>query len=725
LNPNEDLDATAGASRLAGTQPARPSTLRVIVLRAPGEDPWLESATVDSGNGGLAIREVESASDARRLIESGRCDVLAVSHRALGAAAEATDRLAEMAPWTHGAPVLVLGGPSEVEAGLALLRAGACEVIDRTVTDPVRLARILRFAVERHRLTEAARRTQERAWLAVDGAREGIWDWDHVQGSLFVSSGFHELVGGEGDLEAVGFGWWLDRVHPEDRERFQSSLEAHLQGNGALEAFECEHRLRCRSGGFRWALARGVARQDRHGRVRRMVGTVCDVTARRMAEEQLLYAALHDTLSGLPNRSLFLDRLRVAMAQRERHAEHRFAVLFLDVDRFKRVNDTHGHERGDRLLMQIARRLESLVRPNDRVARFGGDEFAVLADGLSGVDDATLVAQRLIQRLSEPYELDGEQVVTSVSVGVCLSDSHYRTPEEMLHDADTAMYRVKARGGEGFELFDPAGESALRGEMGLETELRGALDRDELRVLYQPIVELATGRITGFEALVRWQHPRRGMLAPGDFVPVAERSGIIHRIGEFVLRSACSQAAEWQRRYPRKAPLTISVNVSGRELLHDDLVERVARHLSSSGLRSGSLRLEITESSVMDHSELAIGQLRSLRELDVELDLDDFGTGYCSLSYLQRLPTGTLKIDRSFVEQVGEGGRTAHIVEAIVRLAHQLGLQVAAEGLETADQVEWLRKLACTHGQGYYYAGPVEAAVAESWLAGDESLQPN
>ncbi|HVS13879.1 MAG TPA: EAL domain-containing protein [Thermoanaerobaculia bacterium] len=731
MNPDEDLDT--GACAVEARRPARPeragsSRLRVVALCARGERLGLEEGSVAALAAGLSIRAAGAAETAHRLLQSGRCDLLAVSYRLLGEGSEAPVRVAEMAELAEraqGVPVVVVAAPCELADGLALLRAGAEEVIAETVTDPGELARRLLFAYERRRLGQASRRAHERAHLALEGAREGVWDWDHDQRELFVSQGFHQLLGGRGELAAVGLEWWTERVHPEDRDRFQSSLAQHLDGPAGEESFACEHRLRCSDGSFRWVLARGLALLDRRGGVRRMVGTVGDVTARRAAEEKLLYAALHDTLSGLPNRSLFLDRLRVAMAQLERRPEHRFAVLFLDVDRFKRINDTFGHERGDRLLVQIARRLESLVRPNDRVARFGGDEFAVLADGLVGIDDATRVALRLIERLSEPYELGGEQVCTSVSVGVCLSDSHYQTPEEMLHDADTAMYRVKARGGEGFELFDPTGDSVRRGEMGLETELRGALEREELRVLYQPIVELASGRITGFEALVRWQHPRRGLLAPEEFVPVAERSGIIHRIGEFVLQTACRQAADWQRRFPRAAPLTISVNVSGRELMRTDLVERVAHQIRSSGLCSGSLRLEITESSVMDHSELAIDQLRGLRALDVELDLDDFGTGYCSLSYLQRIPTGTLKIDRSFVERLDEGGGTSHIVEAIVRLAHQLGLRVAAEGLETETQVQWLRELACTHGQGFYFARPVEAAAAEVWLAGDESLQPN
>ncbi|HVS66704.1 MAG TPA: EAL domain-containing protein [Thermoanaerobaculia bacterium] len=673
----------------------------------------------------LSIVEVLCLDQILRWLESEPFDVLALSYPALGGGASAADELVRIVEWADSLPVVVVSGPAETEPALALLRAGAHEVLVADLGQQDALVRPFALAVQRYHLDRAARRSHERSTLALECAGEGIWEWDPLEGRLFVSSQFHALIGGEGALASVPPSWWLRRIHAEDRRRFHSLVRTHLGGKARGEPFECEHRLLHRSGEHRWILARGLARFDRRGRVRRLVGTVSDVTARRSASEQLLHEALHDTLTGLPNRSLFLDRLAIALAQLERRTEHRFAVLFLDLDRFKQVNDSLGHERGDQLLAQVARRLESLIRPSDRVARFGGDEFAVLADGLVGVEDANLVAVRLIERLSEPYDLEGHRVRSTVSMGVCLSDPHYREPEAMLRDADRAMYRIKARGGNGFELFDPTGDSAARGELALETELRAAVERGELEVEYQPIVELTGGRITGFEALVRWNHPRRGRLAPAEFVPVAERSGMIHRIGEFVLQSACRQVADWQRRYPRSSPLSISVNVSGRELLQGNLVERVASQIRDSGLSPGSLRLEITESSVMVHTEAAIDQLESLRDLDVELDLDDFGTGYCSLSYLQRIPTGTLKIDRSFVGKLGEGGTTGHIVEAIVKLAHQLGLRVSAEGLENEDQLRYMRRLACTHGQGYYFSASVRAAVAEAWLEADCALLPN
>jgi diguanylate cyclase (GGDEF)-like protein/PAS domain S-box-containing protein len=696
--------------------------VRVLAL-VPGAESSPRSAAT-SAAGGIELFEAPTLDEVRRLLESSAFDVLVLAYPSIGGARGAARELSNVREWADSVPVVVVSGPADTGAALELLRAGADEVLVAGLEAPGELVRPLALALERFTIDRAARRAHEQSTLALECAREGVWDWDARQGRLFVSSSFHALVGGEGDLAAVP-SWWSRRVHAEDRQRFDATVWEHLDGNARGEPFECEHRLRHRDGSYRWVLARGLARFDRRGRVRRVVGTVSDVTARRAAGELLLYQALHDTLTGLPNRSLFLERLVVAMAQLERRCEHRFAVLFLDLDHFKLVNDSLGHERGDRLLEQVARRLEGLIRPNDKVARFGGDEFAVLADGLAGVEDANRVAERLIDSLSAPYDLDGHLVQSTVSMGACLSDQHYRAPEEMLRDADRAMYRVKSRGGNGFELFDPTGESAQRGEMALETELRVAVERGELEVEYQPIVELEGGRISGFEALVRWNHPRRGRLAPGEFVPFAERNGMIHRIGEFVLQAACRQVADWQRRYPRPSPLSISVNVSGRELLQHDLVERVAGQIRASGLRPGSLRLEITESSVMDHIEAAIGQLESLRDLDVELDLDDFGTGYCSLSYLQRIPTGTLKIDRSFVEQLGAGGRTSHIVEAIVKLAHRLGLRVAAEGLENAEQLHCLRQLACTHGQGFYFSGPVAAPVAEAWLQRDEGLLPN
>jgi len=441
-----------------------------------------------------------------------------------------------------------------------------------------------------------------------------------------------------------------------------------------------------------------------------------DVTARKTAELRLVHDAFHDALTNLPNRSLFTDLLARALGRARRRDDYAFALLFLDIDRFKVVNDSLGHMTGDQLLVAIARRLERCVRPGDTVARLGGDEFTVLLDDIEDVSDATRIADRIQRELNLPFNISGQEVFTSASIGIAVSASGYARPDDLLRDADIAMYRAKALGKARYEVFDADMHARAVTQLQLETDLRRALDREEFRVWYQPIWSLEHDALAGFEALVRWQHPQRGVLGPEEFMHTAEETGLIVLIGRVVLREACRQLAEWHREFPRTPPLTMAVNLSARQFRQPDLVDHVERALGAWELPPTALHLEITESTIMDNPLTAAEMLVKLRALGVQIDLDDFGTGYSSLSYLHRFDMDTIKIDRSFVSAIGEHGENSEIVRTIIGLARSLDMGVVAEGVERADQAAILRSLGCERVQGYFYSQPITADAVRSLM---------
>ena len=438
-----------------------------------------------------------------------------------------------------------------------------------------------------------------------------------------------------------------------------------------------------------------------------------DVTARKSAEMRLVHDAFHDTLTSLPNRALFTDLLQRSIGRGKRREDYTFALLFLDIDRFKVVNDSLGHLIGDQLLIAVARRIERCVRPGDTVARLGGDEFTVLLDDIEDVGDATRVADRIQRELNLPFNLNGQEVFTSASIGIAISNSGYERPDDLLRDADIAMYRAKALGKARYEMFDSEMHARAVSQLQLETDLRRALDREEFRIHYQPIYSLVSGRVTGFEALVRWQHPQRGTVLPEDFVTAAEDTGLIVLIGRAVLREACRQIREWQIHYPHES-LTVSVNLSAKQFRQPDLVEQIARVLTAWDLAPSSLRLEITESAIIENSTAAIEALTRLRALGVKVDLDDFGTGYSSLSYLHKFEMDALKIDRSFIANIGAQGENAEIVRTIINLARDLDMDVVAEGVERPEQVAILRTLGCELVQGYLFSPPLTPEAVRS-----------
>lgn len=436
---------------------------------------------------------------------------------------------------------------------------------------------------------------------------------------------------------------------------------------------------------------------------------------RQRAANQLLHDALHDALTDLPNRTLFSDRLKCACEKVKRYPEHKFAVLFLDLDRFKVINDSLGHARGDQLLIVMARRIESCLRTGDTVARLGGDEFAILLEVIKDIGDAIKVVKRIQQELASPFYLGQHEVFISVSIGIALSESGFVRAEDHLRNADLAMYRAKVQGRACYEIFDTTMHSQAMTRLQQETDLRRAIDRGELRLHYQPIVSLTTGQVTGFEALVRWQHPQRGLVYPNEFIRLAEETGLIIPLGWWVLQEACYQLNEWQTTFANSA-LTMSVNFSNKQISQPGLSEHITQIIQATGLEPESLHLEITESALMDNAEAASAMLWQLRALGVRLHLDDFGTGYSSLSYLHQLPINVLKIDRSFVSRIGASGENGEIVETIVMLARNLNMEIIAEGVETEVQLAKLRVLGCQYGQGYLFSQPLDSEALQAWL---------
>jgi diguanylate cyclase (GGDEF)-like protein/PAS domain S-box-containing protein len=556
---------------------------------------------------------------------------------------------------------------------------------------------------ERTRVEEALRESEQRYALAVRGANDGIWDWNLRTGQVYFSPRWKAILGYTEDEVGDGPEQWLDRVHPEDVERVKAGILAHCEGRSTH--FEDEHRVRHKDGNYRWVLTRGFAVRDPEGRAYRLVGAQTDVTDRRS----------HDPLTGLPNRAVFVERLERALTRARHGQDYRVAVLFLDMDRLKVVNDSLGHLAGDRLIASLARELETCVRPGDMIARFGGDEFAVLVEGIGGAEDAIRVAERIQKELQGIFTVQGAEVYTSASIGIAVSVNGAESAEELLRDADTAMYRAKGQGRGRFEVFDAAMRAQVMSLLTLENEFRRAVERREFRLHYQPIVDLETGTLRGFEALVRWQHPRRGLVFPDQFINVAEETGLIIPLGYWVLAEACQQMQAWIRESPRARDLSVAVNISGRQFIDRDLVERVREMLKDSGLDAPQLVLEITESVLMESEGDGSAMLNHLDALGVNIHIDDFGTGYSSLSYLHRFPVDALKIDRSFVGQMPHDGGA--LVRTILTLAKNLGIPAIAEGVETAQQMVSLRALSCEGAQGRFFSDAVPAREASALLA--------
>jgi diguanylate cyclase (GGDEF)-like protein/PAS domain S-box-containing protein len=567
--------------------------------------------------------------------------------------------------------------------------------------------------VDRINALEAAKRSEQRYALAAAGSNDGLWDWDVQADRLYCSERWRLMLGVPADRPVETLEQWLDLAVNEDRPELRVALDAHLRGDTAH--FEHEYRARHADGEPRWVLCRGIAKRDDDGRPIRMAGSQTDVTEWRNVQDTLATAARHDHLTGLPNRRLFGELLQHAIAQGVRATTPQYAVLFIDLDGFKLVNDSLGHVVGDQFLVAIALRLGANLRPGDALARLGGDEFAVLIESFASQDEVCVVAERLQRSLTEPIAISGRELYASASIGIVLGGPQYHTVDDVLRDADIAMYRAKSAGRGGYQLFDPMMHASAVKRLTLETELRQAIERNEFSVFYQPIVSLPSSEITGLEALARWTRSDGQSVSPVEFIPAAEETGLIVPLTGFVLREACQQAAAWQRRFGR--PIGISVNISSRLFGRNDFVSHIETALAESNLGPGTLRLEITESTFLNSADTVHENFERLRAAGVSMYLDDFGTGYSSLSYLQRYRVDALKLDRSFVAQMGTPDADCAIADAIVKLAGSLGMDLIAEGVENLAHAEHLIELGCPHAQGHFFSAARSSDDTEALLA--------
>lgn len=543
------------------------------------------------------------------------------------------------------------------------------------------------------------------------GAHDGLWDLHLNTQKIAFSAYWRTLIGDRQAPVWVAVDDWLKQVHVDDQSVLQTALDQHL--NGQTPYFRCQYRILA-EGSYRWMLSRGLAFRDGAGSIQRIVGLQTEITEQKELQERLVHDARHDDLTGLPNRVWFRDRI-TNLANHAKLNPQPFAILIFDVDRFKVVNDSLGPVTADQLIIKIAQRTIETVQPGTVVARLGGDEFAVLLDNLTSEQEATELAQQLQIQLSQPCLLEGHEVIVTISIGIVFSDRSYEQPDDLLRNADIAMNRAKQLGRSRYEVFETSMHRRAMTLLRLENDLRRAIEREEFEVYYQPFIALATERATGFEALIRWHHPEQGFVSPCDFIPIAEDTGLIVPIGYWVLRQACQQMHQWLTQYPVLDPrfkVVISVNLSSRQFTQPDLVEQIVAILKETQLEARYLKLEITESVIMSNPETTAKMLNRLKDEGIQVSIDDFGTGYSSLSYLYRLPIDTLKIDRSFVNSIDVDGEKLELVRTIVSLAWNLGMDVIAEGVETAMQLAQLKALRCESAQGYYFSKPLKAEDA-------------
>jgi diguanylate cyclase (GGDEF)-like protein/PAS domain S-box-containing protein len=622
----------------------------------------------------------------------------------VGAGAAAGAASAWSAGWGWGIPLAV--------APVYLTFRSYRIYLDRIASEQRHHEQVLQLHAQTVEALRTARESEQRYALAAAGSKDGLWDWNLADDQFYASERWKLMIGLASQTSIVHGSDWFEHVHPEDRAELQAELDRHLSGE--TTHFEHEYRMRHADGSVRWMLCRGVAVRDESGHPVRIAGSQTDMTDRRRVQDDLAHAALHDDLTGLANRTLFTAMLERSLAKAQRTSAPNCAVLFIDIDHFKLVNDSLGHVAGDHLLVGIARRFQQLVRPGDVLARLGGDEFAVLLEDASDRTKATGIAVRLLAAMDEPFEIDGRELFATASVGIAFGSGMYHSPEDLLRDADTAMYRAKALGRCQYQTFDPSMHASAIQRLTLETQLRRAVERREFVLEYQPIVALDTGQVTGFEALVRWVRPDGSIIYPSEFIPIAEETGLIGPLSTWVLMEACCRVAEWQRMVSR--PLTLTVNISTKLFDRPTLVDEVRGAIAASGLSPRTLRLEITESFLANSTDAVIDRLDELRAIPVELYLDDFGTGFSSLSYLHRYRLDALKIDQSFIGRMDGTFSDSPIVSSIVNLARELGMGVIAEGVETPQQAARLRALACPHAQGFLFSRPLPAVAAREYL---------
>lgn len=619
-------------------------------------------------------------------------------------------------------PILMITGLDDLECIERAYEAGATDFLVKPLhwsVLPHHVHFVLRAANAMKRLIDS----EERYALASRGANDGLWDWDLTTASIYYSPRWESMFGyPEGSL-SNNLREWFQRVHPEDLARLSHDLDTHLAAQ--TEYLENEHRVRSADGNYQWVLCRGLAIRDTEDRATRIAGSLTDISRRKKVEAQLQHDASHDALTGLPNRLLFMDRLGHAIKLAQRREDYMFAVMFVDLDRFKIINDSLGHQYGDDLLMEVSRRIQACIRENDTLARLGGDEFTLLIDDLTDPDFVTQIAERIQSAVSEPLLLNKQQIRTSASIGINYASPRYKHAEDMLRDADTAMYRAKRLGKARHVIFDETMHTQAMDDLGMEMEMRAALAESQFCLLYQPIFSLHGQKLAGFEALLRWQHPTRGDLSPETFLGIAEESGLIVPIGRWALEESCRQLQSWSEHISGAGDWFVSVNVSAKEFGQPDFVNFVGGVLGHTGLSPSRLKLEFQEKALIGTHSAVRAKLADLNAQNVQIAVDDFGASYSAMGYLNDLPVKLLKVDRALIQTMEKTDQNLAVIKAILGLAHSLKIPVVAKGSETHWEIETLKALNCEFTQGKFFHEPMRAEEISSWTDADALNAPS
>lgn len=650
---------------------------------------------------GYSVDVAQDGLDAMEKIRTAHYDLVLLDQMMPGLSGLDLLRLLRATYSPSDLPIIMVTAVDQGETAVEALNGGANDYIVKPIDMPVIAARI-QAQLARSKADRAVRDNQQRLSLAAQGSQEGLWDCDLVNGFVQLSPRCAAILGLQEEDPLRNIQFCADLIHPEDLPRVRAALQAHLENH--TPEFQIEHRIRNKSGEYHWVLTRGGVLFSSDGKAIRVSGSLTDISATKFV----------DALTGLGNRRMLLDRLAAVLKARSR-----FSLLLLDLDGFKVLNDSFGHVIGNAVILETCARLQAFVAERTlsgaAILRIGGDEFAMLIEGCEAAESSAIAAA-ILDRIPRPMRIHGIEIALDANLGVVGQALPGSTPEEIVRDADTAMYRAKECGKNRWEMFEPASRERAKARMMIVQDLRRAVELQQLAVQYQPKVNLRTCAIVGFEALMRWRHPVRGMLPPAEFIPLAEETGLIGLLGEWILVEACRQLKIWQTKFPWDPPLSMNVNLSVKQLADPALVGRVRAVLAETGIPPETLKLELTESSLMTDLESSREVLTNLQLLRIGLKLDDFGTGYSSLSHLRTLHFDSIKIDRSFVMRLAEDPETHVIVEAIMNLAHGLHMTVVAEGIEKKEQLDELIGLGCDVGQGFYFSRPVDAALAELQL---------
>ncbi len=610
-------------------------------------------------------------------------------------------------------PIIFMTALDDVDSKVQGLELGAVDYITKPFQEREVLARVRAQMNLRH-ATQQLAASEARLNSILNSLKDVVWSAQlHPLKFLYFNPVMEFLYGVPASCFLEDSQQWLDMIHPEDRAQMATLLEAHRPP----EFLDCEYRIIRPDGEIRWLQCQAQIRSHGLEKRLRVDGIIHDVTGRKQAESELKYAAEHDSLTHLANRAYFISRLNKLLTQPRQRKQDQFAVLFIDLDRFKVINDSLGHQCGDQLLIQVSKILKRSVRPTDLIARLGGDEFTILLHNVCEIEEIITVSDRIQNELTNPIALAEKSVTVSASIGIVQDEPKYKVADELLRDADLAMYQAKSLGKACHQLFSEEMYEQAMAKINLESQLRAAIENREFCLYYQPILDLQSKSLKGFEALVRWQHPERGFVSPGDFIPLAEETGLIIPLGDYIMEEACRQMSLWIAKFPDVENLSISVNLSERQIQSRGFIERLTTSVERARLLPRHIKLEITESLLMENSELTLSLFQQLQALGFRLSLDDFGTGYSSLSYLHRFPINTLKIDRSFINLMAPGDSSFEIVRTITSLARTLNMDVVAEGVETQEQVGYLRSLSCEMVQGYFFSRPLSYEHATQYLS--------